>query len=204
MIRVASPFPAYAIPRMWDWMKEFGVWRVNDDFGPTDRESFIEHWLTAEGVETWGVWRDEELGGIITVQQVNVHLATAHMLFKKSFFGMTTTIPATREVFAQVFARGVGRIESYVFEDNAAMVGLAKKLGAEKEGRLRERTIRKGRKIDLLILGLLAHDFYRRIEDERQCHPLPSEQRSAAHPPLPADSVIDPALPPAPAAASAS
>jgi RimJ/RimL family protein N-acetyltransferase len=207
MIRVESPFPAYAIPRMWDWMRAFGAWRVTDDYGPQDREGFIQHWeqlLDTEGVETFGVYRDAELGGAVYVQTVTPHLATAHVLFKKTFFGFDTTVPAARQVFDQVFRTGVGRIESYAFEDNSWILGMARKLGAVKEGTLRQRTLRKGRLIDLHVLGLLKDDFYKRIEDEKQCHLSPSAPHLQELPPLPAGSGIEHPPQGAPADASAS
>lgn len=207
MIRVESPFPEYAIPRMWRWLRSIGSWRVTDDYGPQTEDEFIDHWremLGAEGCQSWGVYQDDELGGVITVQYVTPNLSTAHLLFNKTFFGAHITIPAAREVFDLVFQSGTTRIESYVFEDNGSILGLAKKLGAVNEGRLRKRTIRKGRPIDLIILGLLKEDFYKRIEEEQTCHLSPSAPPSPEPLPLPADSVIDPAPPKPPAAANAS
>lgn len=199
-VHVESPFPSYAVPRLYSWIEAFGPWRVRDDFGPQTLKALLDSWPTyeSEPFKTWGVWRDGDLGGLITVRSITPHLAEAHAIFRKSFFGHETTIPALRAVFDQVFQSGVSRIESNIFYDNDSMLALARKLGAQKEGTLRQRTIRNGRPVDMIIVGLLAVDFYKRQEKET-CLKWPSSAPRPDSAPSPERSTTEAAPLPAPA-----
>ena len=41
VVRVESPFPAHAVPRIWTWIERFRN-RVADDFAPQTLEEFAE------------------------------------------------------------------------------------------------------------------------------------------------------------------
>lgn len=84
--RIVAPFPERAWPRVWIWMEDFRA-SVMDDFAPQNMEAFVEQRMQAAGFElTYGVAKGDELGGLITVQPLSTHLASAHFLFKKSFW----------------------------------------------------------------------------------------------------------------------
>lgn len=160
MVRVESPFPEAAIPRVWSWIQEFR-YRVADDFAPDTIEQFVEFWAN-HTVETWGVWRDGELGGLVVITPVSPVLVESHCLFKRTFWGHDTTLEALRQVYTQVFARGgIEKIFSVAFRDNAQLLGLARKLGAQKEGVLRRHTRRLGEMVDMIAIGLLKEEFER-------------------------------------------
>lgn len=156
-VRVESPFPEHAVPRTWTWAQEFRS-RVADDFGPQTLHAFMEAWQ-AKDQRTWGVWRGDELGGMVTVEPISPLVVSSHCLFKKSFWGHETTLPALQQVFREVFGAGVHKVFSLVFSDNHQMIGLAKKLGFVREGVLRRQTLRNGKLIDQVALGLLATEF---------------------------------------------
>ena len=91
-IRVESPFPIEAWPRVWFWMDAFRG-RVTDDFSPTTIDEFVPEMIElASRVETWGVWRgegsEEELGGMVSVlvESRNPRLGLARSLFKQDFW----------------------------------------------------------------------------------------------------------------------
>lgn len=133
---------------------------VMDDFAPQNMEAFVEQRMQAAGFElTYGVAKGDELGGLITVQPLSTHLASAHFLFKKSFWGSDTTLPAIRTVLGGVFEMGFEKITSIAFAENFQLLALVRKLGGMKEGHLRRNTMRKGKASDQMVLGLLREDF---------------------------------------------
>jgi RimJ/RimL family protein N-acetyltransferase len=161
VIRVESPFPTEAWPRVWFWMDAFRG-RVTDDFSPKSIEEFVAGAIASseiEGVTTWGVWRGDELGGMVSIRRLDARVATAQSLFKSQFWGESED--ALRQVYAEVFASGIEKLCSQAFPDNHQILALAQGLGAEVEGRLRRQTVRGGKPADILELGLLQEDFER-------------------------------------------
>lgn len=159
-IDVQSPFPAYAWPRVWEWIQPFKA-RVSDDFSPQDLDDFVAGNLAlAKHSKTWAVYRDGELGGVIWIEPRTPVLVQSHVVFKRAFWGRATTEVAIRQVYSQVFDAGVGKIASFVFERNHDIVHLAKSLGARKEGLLRNHTMQNGEPVNMVALGLLREDFY--------------------------------------------
>lgn len=112
----------------------------------------------ARGVRTWAVYKDEALVGLISAEQLSPVVATVHLLFHKSGWGHDTTVPALQQVFREIF-EGARKITACVFADNANVIGLARKVGAQKEGVLRAHTVRDGEPADMVVLGLLKEDF---------------------------------------------
>jgi RimJ/RimL family protein N-acetyltransferase len=64
-----------------------------------------------------------------------------------------------REVYAAAFASGLTKLYSVIFSDNSAVIHLAHQLGAKREGKLRQHTLRGGKPADMLVLGLTREDF---------------------------------------------
>ena len=167
MVRVDSPFPLFALPRLWTWVQRVRR-HVCDDFSPTTIEQFVEQWQgdMARGGRTWAVYKGKDLVGLISAEQLSPVVATVHLLFHKSGWGHDTTVPALQEVFRDVFERAQ-KITALVFADNANVIGLARKVGAEKEGVLRAHTLREGRPADMVALGLLKEDFEKCLNSSR-------------------------------------
>lgn len=156
---LVSPFPERHWPRVWAWVEEFRD-RVADDFAPQTIEAFVQQRIEGQLYEmTWGVLRDGELGGLVIVTPLNRHLAMAHVIFKKSFWGHETTLRAIAAVFAEVFAAGFGKISSVAFADNHQILGLVRKMGGGKEGHLSRNTLRRGVAVDQMVLGIRKDDF---------------------------------------------
>ncbi len=158
-IRVVSPFPAAAVPRVWTWIQEFRG-RVSDDFGAKSLADFVECWEAREQ-QTWAVYRGDEIGGVITFERLSPIAGTAHCVFKKSFWGRKTTLPATSEVARQIFAQGVEKLVFCVFEDNHAIRSLLRDLGAKQEGVLRKQTIRNGQRTDVIVTRINSETLSR-------------------------------------------
>lgn len=157
---VSSPFPHYALPRVWGWIGESRR-QTQDDFSVDTLNAFVGEWEAADaaGRSTWAVWRDGELGGAVTSRRINPACADAHCIFKRSFWGHETTAQALQLVFKEVFADGVLKITAWAYYDNHALLGLVRKLGFQKEGVLRKQTRRKGEMIDVVLIGLTKEDF---------------------------------------------
>ena len=159
-IRLESPFPAHALPRAWLWMESFRT-RVADDFSPKTLEEFMAKMLNPQPTEkTWGVYRDEELGGIVSFQRLSPWLGTAHCVFKPAFWGWATTVPALRVAFDEIFAGGVGKLTFPVFANNKAVIALiVTGLGGYREGVLKQHTVRDGEPVDMLVCRLTKGEY---------------------------------------------
>lgn len=162
-VTIESPFPDAYYPAVWRWIEPFRN-RILDDFSAQNVDDFVAfHELRSQlpGRTTYGVRRNGDLGGLVVIERVvPAHpTATAHLLFRKSFWGHTTTIPALTKVFTDVFDTGVQIIRSEIFADNNAMRSLARALGAREYGPLPKATIRRGEAIDILGLMLTREDF---------------------------------------------
>lgn len=158
MVEIHSPFPTAEIPRIWGWIEPFR-WRVSDDFSPKTLTEFITFYRAqAERAKTWAVYRDGELGGAITYEQVSPIVGTAHCVFKKSFWGRKTTIPALQAAIGQMF-ECCTKLSLPVMDGNKAMLSLLRELGASKEGALEKHTLRDGKPVDLVLLALFKEKF---------------------------------------------
>ena len=158
-VRVESPFPPSAWPRVWSWTRDFRT-RVSDDFGPKTLADFVAGQMAADkNVRTWAVYRDGELCGMVSFEPASPVAGSSHTLFRKDFWGRGTTREALRQVYAEIFAGGIHKISGTPFRDNHAMIALATGLGFKKEGVLREQTMRGGKLTDIVILGLTKGDF---------------------------------------------
>lgn len=165
--RLVQPFPAKRWPRVWVWMEPIRH-RVMDDFSPQTVEEFVEQRMNASPFEaTFGVERGGELGGLITVQPLNEYLASAHCLFKQSFWGSDVTLAACRQVFQELFENtSIQKISSIAFADNHQILTLVRKLGGDKEGHLYRNTLRNGKPADQMVLAIQKQDFLDSLKPE--------------------------------------
>ena len=166
-----QPFPDYAVPRIWAWMQRF--WKsVADDFAPRSLEEFMAEWERLKPVRTsWGIFRDEELGGVIVVDNLTPVVANIHIIAKQTFWGRETTLEAMKQACAATFEAGLIKIVCTVFPDNASVIHLATQLGAEREGRLKSHTLRGGKPCDLLVFGLTKEMFEKCLSESPQQSP---------------------------------
>jgi RimJ/RimL family protein N-acetyltransferase len=161
MIEVVSPFPEFAVPRVWDWIETFRE-KVCDDYSPTTREAFVEQTLAQlrSGVRSWAIYRDGDLGGMVTYQAWNPRVGTMHTLFKRAFWGRSTTETALRTIGNDVFSSGVEKVTAYFFEDNHALRGLLRHFGAKREGWFEAQTIRGGKPVAMEAVAIFRERFY--------------------------------------------
>lgn len=158
---VSSPFPHYALPRVWGWIGESRR-QTQDDFSVDTLNAFVGEWEVADaaGRLTWAVWRDGELGGVVMSRRINPVCVDSHCVFKRSFWGHGTTVEALRLVARDIFSSGeTQKITAWAYHDNHALLGLVRKLGFQKEGTLRQQTRRAGEPVDVVMLGLTKQAF---------------------------------------------
>lgn len=167
-IRITSPFPLSAVPRVWSWCQEFRG-RVADDFGPKTLAEFVTRWERTDQ-KSWAIYRGDELGGMVSFERWTPNTGTAHCTFKRSFWGWKTTLPALQKIAAEIFASDVHKLVFMVYEDNHAIRSLLKQLGAVQEGLVRDATKREGKFVAIVLMGLtqegLEHGRTVRKQDE--------------------------------------
>jgi RimJ/RimL family protein N-acetyltransferase len=160
-VTLRSPFPVEDVPRIWEWIEPFR-WRVSDDYSPKTLAEFVVYFrgLSAR-CRTWAVYRNRELGGLITYEALSPIVGTAHCTFKKSFWGSKTTVPALEQAIAEMLAESP-KLSLPVMQGNKAMIALLARMGATQEGVLRKHTMREGRPIDVVMMAIFRPEAEQR------------------------------------------
>lgn len=162
--RLESPFPEYALPRVWNWIQDFRD-RVADDYSPKTMAEFMAHWEERSPLRrTWAVWRNEDLGGIVIFEPWQPGVGTSHAIFKRSFWGRATTRRALELVYREIFESGIRKVCNFPFRKNNAIIALGKSLGMRTEGVLRGQTLQHGQPADLVVLSLFREEFYASVD----------------------------------------
>lgn len=151
------------VPRVWSWCHKFRN-RVFDDYAPDDVTAFtvaMVKRLNSFSAHAYWIAKGDDVGGLVLLEIVRPGVAETHILFKRAMWGSAITLESVRQIYAQFFLEfpTIRRLESRVFADNSAIIGLARKLGARDEGTMREYTMRNGKPADMVSLGLLRSEF---------------------------------------------
>lgn len=159
-VRLESPFPLRAVPRIWAWIESFRE-RVLDDYAPQTLEAFVADWYAQTPFRSsWAVWEGDELGGAITWEAwPQPGIGVAEAVFKPAFWPRAQE--ALGQAYAGLFAQGARKILIFPFRGNAAIIALYRALGARQEGILKAQTMRQGRPASLVILSVFKEDFER-------------------------------------------
>ena len=162
-IRVCSPFPFEALPRIWRWIEPFRA-KVSDDFSPQTLEAFVSSMASKwDQGKSWAVYGDDELGGLITFERLSPWLGTAHLILKPDFQGRGIAVKACRLAVAEMFAEGVGKLAFFPLAGNLAIGSLLINLGAEREGKMVGHTLCGGKPADMWIYGLSKVEFEEKL-----------------------------------------
>lgn len=161
MLEIEEPFPAELLPSVWAWADPV-MHRIADDWSPKDVYGFVEHYKARQraGMRSFVVRRGGEAGGIVAAERMNPITWVTHVIFKRSFWGPGNTVDGCSMVYRRLFEEGAQKIISFAFADNSQVVNLARKLGGDKEGVIRQATLRGGKLVDLMILGVTKEEFY--------------------------------------------
>lgn len=156
-----------SVPRIWKWVEQSRR-SIADDFAPKTLDEFVDLWEMREqnGQRSWAVYRDGELAGVISSNQISPVVADFHVIFGREFWGSANTLPAAREVLAIIFEK-YSKVTSLVFADNHAILGNLYKLHGLKEGVLKEQTLRDGKPIDMVLVAIHKETFLNGITERR-------------------------------------
>jgi RimJ/RimL family protein N-acetyltransferase len=160
-IRVVTPFPFEALPRVWRWIEPFRE-KVSDDFSPRDLTAFLDCMQAQWGrLRTWAVHGGGELGGLVTFERMSPWLGSVRYLLKPDFQGHGFTLKASRLAVAEMFAEpGLGKLEFQVLAaPYCATSSLVCALGARREGTLIGHTMSGGHPRDVWLYGLSKEGF---------------------------------------------
>jgi RimJ/RimL family protein N-acetyltransferase len=148
-----------------DWLQRVPVWvesfasRVLDDtLAGVDQMMDV---LLRDMVNSWLCWVvvAGEPVGLVVLRPLLPGVREVHLLFKRSSWGRA--LAPVAEVLYRAFDADpdLRRVQSFAFADNAQLVGLARRVGAVVEGKLRQATMRDGKPVDMVAIGLLREDF---------------------------------------------
>jgi RimJ/RimL family protein N-acetyltransferase len=145
------------VPRIWNWIEPFRA-RVSDDFSPKTMAEFLTHFsaLAARG-RTWGVYRAEELGGVIWCEPSSPRVCAAGCAFKRSFWGAKTAVPALASASAEMLA-SFPKVSIAVMRGNKALISALAQVGARREATLRGHTARAGKPIDIVVMAMFRKE----------------------------------------------
>jgi len=141
-------------PAAWVWFKPF--WdRVANDFSPKTLEDFMEM-KRAESPITIarGVYRDRELGGVLSAIHLDPSLCQVHVFLKREFWGAETVIPAVCQGQQLLWSLGYKKLWCLAYADNHRVIGLLDRIGARYEGTLFKHTQRCGEMVDMVSYGI--------------------------------------------------
>lgn len=152
-----------------DWMSNAKTARRISQAGFPDTSdslrAYIEQLQTSEQHLVWVIIdrkRNSHIG-IIALQNINrVRLSAgfAVILGDETCWRQGHGEAACRLIFRHGFQRlGLQKIYGETSDDNAAMIGLATKLGMQREGLRREALYENGRFLDQIEFGILKQEF---------------------------------------------
>jgi RimJ/RimL family protein N-acetyltransferase len=158
-IRLVEPFPAWQWPLAWAWFEGSRRFAA-DDFSPCTAEAFVEYSNGAYAT-TFGVERGGRLGGAIAFQQASPATAIMHVLFAPWFIRQRGAAGrACREACRRLLAatRTV-KILALIPANNRLAIALARRNGGRVEGLLRSHTLRDGKPLDAVAVGITREEF---------------------------------------------
>lgn len=168
-VSLVSPFPEYALPQAFEWLR-VSLRFVADDFAMKDLRSFVDlaAGIDARGGKTWGIRVNESLLGWISFEPVNKVSGIVHGFMSRRGLGRKNTDEALKLALAEIFHEGYERVSFPVLARNHLVRGLLRRVGAKEEGLLRSFTSCGGELADLVIIGMVKADFDVNTDRARQ------------------------------------
>lgn len=151
------PWKEDDFPIAWLWMEPF--WhQLADDSMPRDLDAFVEIRRAQQAINL-GVYRNNELGGLLTLVPRSPWLGEGHCIFKRTFMDRETPVRALEMSKQFAWRIGYRKINCVVFPDNKAMIYLLLRVGALREGPHYSHTQRDGRPTDMLSFAILEDSW---------------------------------------------
>jgi len=167
-IELVFPFPPYLWPVAFSWLAPVRQ-IVCDDYSPKTIAAYVELAIR-DNIEAWGVSSDGRIVGVVTFEPVNPACALIHFLFCPGWRGKARTDAAARVVLGHAFESGIEKVLGIMPENNRLAIALAVRVGAKVEGLLRNHSVRDGKPLNAVAVGITKEDFinvrtrFRRID----------------------------------------
>jgi RimJ/RimL family protein N-acetyltransferase len=164
MITIQKPFPIQYVPRIWAWTEQFRD-RISDDFAARSVEDLVAGFQAKQsaGVETWAVYLDGQVGGVVSVSYGHPAIAETGSVFRADFWrDEKLVVEALRMVYGRVFSEHpeVEKLYSAAIKfQRIPMVGVLRALGGGRAGVLPRHTKRGGKWVDMVGLELFRDKF---------------------------------------------
>ncbi|HWM36052.1 MAG TPA: GNAT family protein [Streptomyces sp.] len=132
---------------------------------PESSRTFLQSYAekaAADAGRIYGIWTDGKLVGGVLFRTMDTEQGTAEAgcWLEPSAVGKGLVTRAARVIIDwAVEERGIHRVEWVVAAANEASVAVARRLGMSKEGVLRERYLRWGKRHDIEVWSLLAPEW---------------------------------------------
>lgn len=133
-IELLSPFPETDYPAMYHWFASLKGGRDYYDHGTTLNEFVELQRRRSPHVQTWGAYRNDELGGYIEFAPCDARVGFAKLIFKKSFWGNKSCVPAIDNAMEQIWSQG---FEAVLFDPlfrNSQIRYMLRQVGAREAG----------------------------------------------------------------------
>ena len=137
---------------------------VNSPISHAQEEKWFERKLEDDDSELFAI---ETLDGthignieLLSFRQIHRRAELGVVLGEKAYWGQGYGSDAIRALLRFGFEElNLHRIQLRVYEDNERAIRAYQKCGFQLEGRLRDAIYRRGRYYDLLMMGVLDHEF---------------------------------------------
>ena len=147
-----EPWDESDYPLLWSWCNKF--WdSVADDDVPRTQTEFVM-FKQMQGSINLGVYRDGQLGGILSCDPVNSKVCQAHAIFRKEFWGRETTERGLQLGIEFAWELGYTKIVSMVYQHNVKMRALIQAVGGKQEGYHVAQTRQNGKPVDMVSYGI--------------------------------------------------
>ena len=161
MIELIEPIPVWSYPLIWGWYEQSR--RVaSDDFGPKTINEFVElYGGRAQSGRVFGICINGQIGGVVEFEQATPALAIGHILFAPWFLRQRgASAAALKAACARLFeTSGTVKILGLIPEDNRLAIAMCVRHGATVEGLLRHHTVRDGKPINAVAVGVTKEEF---------------------------------------------
>ena len=151
-----EPFDPSDFPLLWQWCQAF--WdSVCDDNVPRPQVEFVM-FKEIQGSTNFGVYRDGQLGGILSFDPINSWVCQAHVVFRKEFWGRDTTERGIQLGIELAWKIGYTKIVALVYEHNIRIKALIQAVGGKQEGYHVAQTRQNGKPVDMVSYGIFKEE----------------------------------------------
>ena len=171
-IDLISPFPLQQIPRLNGWLHCYKT-IIMTDLNPQsaeDWEAYHNQLFQSPEVKSWGIIdknnltkskHEAPLVGMVMFQQDGPFNGYFHVASNRSAWGKKFVDEAGSEVIQQIFKDipSLLRVSAAILDVNAPAKALARRLGFQKEGLLKDVSTQQGKPVGLALFGLTRREY---------------------------------------------